>query len=152
MTIYHERLWPAPWVFISTALVIPASLLVFLPISPTVGILVAVLLYVGIAALLVVSTPIVEVTDTEFVAGKARLPLAVIGEVTPWLGEDARLQRGQLLDARAYLVIRGWIDPVVRVELLDAQDPTPYWLVSSRRPAQIQAAIATARGAGRDAS
>ena len=30
---YRERLWPAPWVFIATALVIPASLLVFLPIS-----------------------------------------------------------------------------------------------------------------------
>ncbi|MCU1417394.1 MAG: hypothetical protein JWP32_1568, partial [Schumannella sp.] len=28
---YRERLWPAPWVFLSTALVIPASLLVFLP-------------------------------------------------------------------------------------------------------------------------
>lgn len=42
---YRERLWPAPWVFISTALVIPASLLVFLPISLPAGIAVALGLY-----------------------------------------------------------------------------------------------------------
>src|SRR5690606_10894103 len=30
---YRERLWPAPWIFLASALVIPASLLVFLPIS-----------------------------------------------------------------------------------------------------------------------
>ena len=37
---YRERLWPAAWVFLATALVIPASLLVFLPISTTAGIVV----------------------------------------------------------------------------------------------------------------
>ena len=35
---YRERLWPSPGMFISTALVIPASLLVFLPINMVVGI------------------------------------------------------------------------------------------------------------------
>jgi len=44
MTIYREKLWPAPWLFISTALVIPASLLVFLPINQLAGIIVAAVL------------------------------------------------------------------------------------------------------------
>ena len=47
---YRERLWPAPWVFISTALVIPASLLVFLSISTTPGIVCAIVLSAAIAS------------------------------------------------------------------------------------------------------
>jgi len=151
MTIYRERLWPAPWVFISTALVIPASLLVFLPINQTVGVVVAIALYLGIVALLVFSTPSIQVTESEFAAGKARLPIELVGEVTAWSGDEGRLERGQRLDARAWLLIRGWIDPVVRVELVDENDPTPYWLVSTRRPAAVVDALqqATRRTPGR---
>jgi hypothetical protein len=51
------------------------------------------------------------------------------------------------LDARAWLLIRGWITPVVKVDLTDPTDPTPYWIVSTRRPAEVVAAIAKARAA-----
>ena len=78
MTIYREKLWPAPWLFISTALVIPASLLVFLPINPVVGVVVAVALYLAIVGLLILASPVVTVTSTDFIAGKARLPLSVV--------------------------------------------------------------------------
>ena len=49
---YRERLWPAPWVFLATALVIPASLLVFLPISLPTGVGVAIVLYGAIVGIL----------------------------------------------------------------------------------------------------
>ena len=142
MTHYRERLWPAPWLFISTALVIPASLLVFLPINTTVGVVVAIVLYLGCAGLLLLGSPVVEVTDTHFVAGKARLPLALLGSVEGFSGEAARLERGQHLDARAYLVIRGWIDPVLKVGVDDEADPAPYWLVSTRNPSSLAEALA----------
>ncbi len=147
VTIYRERLWPAPWLFISTALVIPASLLVFLPINQLVGVIVAVVLYLGCVALLLAGSPAIAVTDTEFVAGKARLPIANVGTIAGFLGTDARDQRGPRLDARAWLVIRGWIDPVVKVEVLDADDPTPYWIVSTRHPATVIGAVAQAKTA-----
>lgn len=141
MTHYRERLWPAPWLFLATALVIPASLLVFLPISEIAGIVVAAVLYLGCVGLLFVAAPRIEVTATEFIAGKARVPLSLIGAVTTARGEDARQERGPRLDARAWLLIRGWVDPVVRIEITDPQDPTPYWLVSSRRPDALAAAL-----------
>lgn len=145
MTIYHEKLWPAPWLFISTALVIPASLLVFLPINPVVGVVVAVALYLAIVGLLILASPVVAVTSTEFIAGKARLPLSVVGDVTAHRADDARAERGPNLDARAWLLIRGWIDPVIRVRLVDEKDPTPYWLVSTRRPEDLAAALEKSR-------
>lgn len=140
-TIYRERLWPAPWLFIGTALVIPASLLVFLPINPLVGVGVAAALYLGCLGLLFLASPVIEVTATELVAGRARVPASVIGAVEAFVAEEARQERGPRLDARAWLLIRGWVDPVVRIEIVDDNDPTPYWLVSSRRPEMVIAAI-----------
>jgi hypothetical protein len=142
---YRERLWPAPWLFISTALVIPASLLVFLPINTTAGIIVAIVLYLGCVGLLLLGSPLVEVTDTEFVAGRAHLPLGLLGAVEGFSGDEARLERGQRLDARAFLLIRGWVDPVLKVGVDDADDPTPYWLVSTRNPSSLAAALEATR-------
>lgn len=145
MTNYRERLWPAPWLFISTALVIPASLLVFLPIDRTAGVVVAIVLYLGCVSLLIAGSPVIEVTDTEFRAGRARMPLSILGTAEGFSGEDARLERGQRLDARAWLLIRGWVSPVVKLENLDPLDNAPYWLVSTRRPDAIIAAVAAAK-------
>jgi hypothetical protein len=139
---YRERLWPAPWVFIATALVIPASLLVFLPISLPVGVGVAVVLYGGIVGVLLLTTPVVEVTSAGFRAGRARIDPAFIGTIQAFEGQDAVAQRGVELDARAWLLLRGWITGVVRVEIDDPADTTPYWLISSRRPAELARALA----------
>jgi len=144
MTTYRERLWPAPWLYIATALIIPATLLVFVPINFTVGVVVAIVFYLGITAALVFGSATIEVTETELIAGRARLPLAVIGDVSSYTAEEATLERGRRLDARAWLLLRGWITPVVKIEVRDAEDPTPYWLVSSRHPEAIAAAIAQA--------
>lgn len=145
MTMYREKLWPAPWLFISTALVIPASLLVFLPINQVVGVVVAVSLYLACVVALIAGAPVIEVTDAELRAGRARLPLEVIGAMSAYRGDDAQLERGRHLDARAWLLIRGWIDPVVKLEVADETDPAPYWLVSTRQPDAVIDAIAKAR-------
>jgi len=149
---YRERLWPSPWVFVATALVIPAALLVFLPISEIAGIVVAVVLYGAIVVVLFATTPVVEVTDAEFGAGRAHLPLALVRSATASEGVEATEERGVRLDARAYLLIRGWIPGVVRVELDDPSDPTPYWLVSSRHPRRLAAVLSSAAPATDGAS
>lgn len=145
VTIYREKLWPAPWLFISTALVIPASLLVFLPINIFVGVGSAIALYLLCLAGLLLSATKIEVTQSELIAGKARLPIEIIGSVDGFRGAEATLERGQRLDARSFLVIRGWVDPVVRIELVDPNDPVPYWLVSTRNPEKVSQAIDQAR-------
>ena len=141
MTIYRERLWPSVWLFLATALIIPASLLVFLPINPTVGIIAAILLYLGVVAFLLAQSPVMAVTDTELLAGRARLPLSVVSATEAFRGDEAQLERGQRLDARAWLLLRGWVGPVLRIQLDDPADPTPYWLVSTRRPEELAAAL-----------
>ncbi len=145
MQLYRERLWPSAWVFVSTALVIPASLLVFLPINPTAGVWTAVVLYAGCVVALVATSPVIEVTDAQITAGRARLPVGLAGPPEAFEKQEATLERGQRLDARAWLVIRGWVSPVVKIPVTDPADPAPYWLVSTRRPARLADAIERAR-------
>lgn len=134
------------WIYLAIALVIPAAALVFLPINQIVGSITGVVLYLACAGLLTLTSPVVTVSADGVSAGRATLPARVIGDVTAYRGAEATLQRGQVLDARAWLVIRGWIDPVVRLEVVDESDPTPYWIISTRRPTELVAAIEAARG------
>lgn len=77
--------------------------------------------------------------------GNLEIPLTALGKASFFTGEEARLERGPKLDARARLAIRGDIDQVVKIEISDASDPTPYILVSTRRPEELVAALGADR-------
>ncbi|PPF85224.1 DUF3093 domain-containing protein [Subtercola sp. Z020] len=141
MPTYRERLSPSGRVYLYLVLLIPASILVFAPINMLAGILCAIVLYGGSVITLLVLSPVVSVGDGMLVAGKARIPLSLVGAPEALTGSAAVMARGQKLDARAWLCIRGWIQPVVRVSILDPDDPVPYWLISSRKPQELVAAL-----------
>ena len=145
MSHYRERLSPSFWVLASTALVVPASVIVFAPLPAVpgllVGLVVGLVLYAGVLALLIGLAPVIEVAGATVRVGRASIPKALVGECEAFTGEEATAQRGRLLDARAFLCIRGWVKPVVKMEIADPQDPTPYWLVSTRRPGDLVEAI-----------
>jgi hypothetical protein len=142
MPAYRERLWPAAWLFISTALVIPASILILAPISLPAGIVTAVVLYAGVVAALLLTAPVVSVEDGVLRAGKAAIAVDLVGPVSWFTGQAAWKQRGPVLDSRAWLMIRGYVDGVVKVPLLpEANDPAPYWIVSTRHGRELAAAI-----------
>lgn len=134
---YRERLWPAWWVFLASALLIPATLAVFLPISQFAGVIAASVLYGVVLVALLVSAPRIEVTDETLHVGRARIERTFLGDVTSYTGSDAFAERGPRLDARAHLALRGGISGLVKVNIKDAEDPTPYWLVSTRHPAAL---------------
>jgi hypothetical protein len=48
-------------------------------------------------------------------------------------------------DPLAFVVQRPWVPGAVQVLLNDPADPTPYWVISSRRPTQLAAALLAAR-------
>jgi len=134
MPRYRERVWPSSWLFLSTALVIPASLLVFAPISAPVGVGTAITLYCSCVTLLFVTSPLVEVTNDTLRAGRAAISLSQLDEAIGYTGPEAASQRGVKLDARAWLLLRGSVDGVVVVPIIDPDDPVPYWVISTRRP------------------
>jgi hypothetical protein len=141
MPDYRERLWPTPWIYLISLLLIPSSILVLAPVSVPAGVLTGLLMYIAVAGSLTLTAAVIEVTGGRLRAGRAEVPLELVGRAAPAVGDAARVERGTGLDARAFLVIRGWIRDVVRVPITDAADPAPYWLVSTRHPNELAAAI-----------
>ena len=141
MPDYREKLWPTPWIYVVSLLLIPSSILVLAPVSMPAGIATGVILYGATVAALSITAPVVEVADGRLRAGRASISLADTGVATGATDAAARVERGTGLDARAFLVIRGWVQPVVKVPITDPTDPTPYWLLSSRHPKELAAAI-----------
>jgi hypothetical protein len=90
----------------------------------------------------------VSVREGVFRAGRAQVPVRLVGQVTALDPADTRRLAGVDADARAYLLLRPYLRRAVRVEIADPADPTPYWLVASRRPAQLAAALESARSVG----
>ncbi len=84
----------------------------------------------------------ISVADGVLNAGRARITTDHLGAVTALDVETMRLQAGRDADARAFLLLRPYIKGGVRVDLTDPSDPAPYWLISSRRPDLLAAALA----------
>ena len=52
MPDYREKLWPTPWIYLSSLLLVPASILVLAPVSMPAGIATGVILYAAVAGAL----------------------------------------------------------------------------------------------------
>ncbi|WP_372735301.1 DUF3093 domain-containing protein [Nocardioides sp.] len=93
------------------------------------------------AALLAFGSARVAVDDEGFLAGRARIPGRFLGRAEALDADQTRRVAGPDADARAYLLLRPYLARAVRVEITDPADPAPYWLVSSRRPEALAAAL-----------
>jgi hypothetical protein len=141
-TVNHmERLWPGPGLWAVVVAFAAGLGVALIPVSLATAVIVCAAALVTGVALAVTTTPRVAVADGELTAGAAHIPLSLLGEVTVLDREGIRTAMGPELDARAYVCLRSWIGRGIRVELIDPADPTPYWIVSSRRPGELAAAI-----------
>jgi hypothetical protein len=83
----------------------------------------------------------VEVTDGELRVRDAHLPLQYVSGAVALDPQTLRLVVGREGDPAAFVAIRPWIGPGVQVWLDDEDDPTPYWVVSTRHPQRLLAAV-----------
>lgn len=106
---------------------------------------VAVLL--ALAALALSSRGRIEVSDGVLHVPGARVPVDVLGAVQPLDVEQTRRLRGPTADVRAHVAARSWLRRAVQVRIEDPADDTPYWLVTTRHPQELAAALEAARRA-----
>jgi Protein of unknown function (DUF3093) len=139
--VYQERLWPSPVIWALGAGLGALFGLVPAPINAAAGVVTAVIGVVVIITALALTTPIISVDGEWLRAGRARIRLDLIIGPEALDADQMRMARGRELDARAYLCIRGWLPAGVRVTLQDPDDPTPYWLISSRQPERFASAL-----------
>ncbi len=163
MRVYHERLWvPVTWlllgllvtVLLSAELAAGVEILIAGTGLASYGVLLGTSVYVvviGVFAVMMAnwSRPRVEITGSELTAARASLPLSAAGEVTALDHRQVRALRGPAADPSAFLLIRPYLREAVYIEVTDQALATPYWLLATRYPARLVAAIDRSRPAAR---
>ena len=148
---YRERLW-VPWwwwpIGFGAAVVLAtevnlrvAALPHLLPHAVLSAAAAGILLWLSRSEVQVVATSPGGDPEAELWAGQAHIPASVVARsaVVPKSAKSAAL--GRQLDPAAFVLHRAWVGPMALLVLDDPDDPTPYWLVSSRHPERVLAAL-----------
>ncbi|MDX6225565.1 MAG: hypothetical protein QOE64_1941 [Frankiales bacterium] len=139
-----RELLRAPWWLWLAAFAVAAllGLEVGVATNAAIGGLTALGVSVGLGAGLHRSTLVLEVSDGELRAGAARAPLSAFGSVVAHDPRTLRLRRGRDADPAAFLALRPWVHTAVELAVTDPTDPTPYWLVATKRADELVAVLA----------
>lgn len=153
---YRERVLPSIGSLWPVLLIIPATTLTFLPFANKLGDLAGPGLGLFFSLIVLVSvwfgSPVIEVDETGFSVGDAQLPLSAIGGYEV-IGKDRAFEeRGYRLDASAYVRFQLSVNTLLKLQVEDAQDPTPYWLIATRNPQAIADTIVAFAGAANSGS
>ena len=143
---YSERLSPGIWTYGAIALfcvfVFVMIVIASLPIAAAVSLA---LLAAG-SVFAFVTSPVVTVADGQLQAGRARIPVTLLSEPRTLDRAEVSTMMGPSFDPRAYACLRTSTGSAVVMDVLDPQDPTPWWLVSTRHPEALARAVSEAQG------
>jgi len=138
--LYYRETLRAPWwwylVAVAIAVLLGAefhiaglALTDWIPYSVLLPLAVGIVWWMGHSSL--------ELTDGELRIRGAHLPLRFVSGAVALDGPTLRRVVGREGDPAAFISIRPWIGPGVQFWVDDPEDPTPYWIVSSRRPERV---------------
>jgi len=83
----------------------------------------------------------IEVDETELRVGDAHIEHRFIGEINNLNNDEIRRVRTRDADPQAYLAIRFWVNTGIQLFVSDQRDTTPYWLISSKKGAELIKAV-----------
>ena len=139
--LYKERVLPSVLFYLAT-LTLPVSLiLVALPFSEVAGFLMAGTSIPLILGLTWLAAPLITLTESELRIGTVAIDKALLGDVEVITGANAFKERGVNLHSRAYTRFQIGVKELIKVEIKDELDPTPYWLIATRNPEVIAGLI-----------
>lgn len=93
------------------------------------------------AILIVISKEEILCDGKELRVGKAHIDYQYCGTVTVLNHSEFQRARTRGADPAAHLALLFWISEGVKVEITDSRDPTPYWLISTKRGNDLKRAL-----------
>ena len=134
---FRERVRPNLGTFIAVATLLPAVTLVSEPFDYRIGIAVGLVLVLSIWAVLYFLAPVIQVGRSFLTVGRAKIPRNLLGNTEEIAKDQIFSERGPNLDPAAYKVFQGTVKTAIKITVNDPDDPTPYWIISTRKPAQL---------------
>jgi hypothetical protein len=132
--LYKERVLPTVYFYIAS-ITLPLSLfLVALPFSEVVSISLALASIPLVLVLSWLGSPLITLNPQTLSIGQASIETKYLGKAEVVSPQEAFLERGVKLDSRAFTKFQIGVKQLVKIEIQDKQDPTPYWLIATRNP------------------
>ena len=134
MKIYRERVLPSIGNLTLPLLLFISVFVIMLPLNLEFALPLASVFALGLSVLMFLSSPIVVVTDTELIVKGARIERKHLGNVSVVPRDEIFEALGRDLNANAWLSIQASVKGLVKIEITDPEDSSPYWMVSTRQP------------------
>ena len=147
---YRERLRvPLAWWLLAVPTVLILGATLYAGLAEPWPVIIMTGFAVGCAAFLItLGLATVEIRNGALRAGNATLPLTAVSEVVSLDEKQTMLLRGPRADPAAHLYSRPYLKESVYLATAashPAADSTPYWLIGTRHPAELAAAIERCR-------
>jgi hypothetical protein len=97
-----------------------------------------VILSLVVAGLMIAKSARILVSEHVLQVANASIDRKFIAAVSVISKEEGFAERGRNLDPRAWIHFQGSVKTLVKVEINDSSDPTPYWLFSTRKPSELK--------------
>ena len=139
---FAERInWPV-WLWLFVAMMIASIYLTFwAPFGDLFAAVVSILISITLIYSAKKSALEIVVINDWLYVGNAKIDCNYIKKVTALKREEFLNLRGQNADPAAFNATRFWVSTGVKVELNDKNDPTPYWLIATRKPKKLAAVL-----------
>ncbi|HEX6759477.1 MAG TPA: DUF3093 domain-containing protein [Propionibacteriaceae bacterium] len=140
--LFRERLTvPIIWWVLAGLFALSVLLAVGAYLGPVWGVGTSVATLLIGAAIFGSASLVISVDAQQTHVGRASIEHAYVADCRALNAEETRRRAGVEADARAHLVLRPYIKTAVEIILDDPDDPVPYWLVSTRHPHRLAAAL-----------
>lgn len=135
--LYSERVRPNFSSFLVALVPLPAVTLVSEPFDVRIGLVIGSILVVAIWLALIMGAPVIRVSRTSLRVGRATISREFLGKIQEIAKDEIFQERGPNLDPASYKVFQGTVKTALKIFIKDPLDPTPYWIISTRKPSQL---------------
>ena len=140
---FSEKVYPSALSLLPATLLTPGVALVALPFMDVLtSVLLGLCTTVTALSLSMLGSPTVELTKSKgsriLRVGKAAIDIGFITNAMVIDSTGKRAALGTGLSSLAFVRIQTGVKELVRIDIKDASDPTPYWIFSSRRGLELK--------------
>ena len=138
MVIFKEVLRPPIWVlafiyFLLLSLVIA----IWAAFDNNVALVAFITATIAIIYIAIAMRSTITLDGDELRIDRAHIDIKYLGSATVLDSPAMRLLRTRDADPAAYLAIKFWMPKGIKITVVDPRDPTPYWLITSKRGEEL---------------
>jgi hypothetical protein len=142
MVIFKEVLRPPIWLlafiyFLLLSLVIA----IWAAFDNNVALVAFITATIAIIYIAIAMRSTITLEGEELRIDRAHIDIKYLGSATVLDSPAMRLLRTRDADPAAYLAIKFWMPKGIKITVVDPRDPTPYWLITSKRGEELAALL-----------